>query len=177
MQNTPASKQKPPYLLGLLCLIPLVGALVGLGLLLYGIFRYRDKWLIMIGAFGIAFTVFIYSFLFTFMMRSDMASDGFKSIARTQLNQLVEEIEFYRLQHGNYPDSLRQLLKTDGFAPINDVLQGSRTFKTTYYNYEKIGDKYTLFSSGKDGIPHTADDFYPQIEIPDSTRIGLIRQK
>lgn len=175
MQTTPAPKQKPPYLLGLLCLIPLVGAMVGLGLLLYGIFRYRDKWLIAIGAFGIVFTIVIYSSLFAFMMRSDVTADGFKSIAQTQLNQLVEEIEFYRLQHGNYPDSLHQLLKTDGFAPIHDVLQGSRMLKSVYFNYEKIGDKYTLFSSGKDGIPHTADDFYPQIDIPDSSKIGLIR--
>jgi hypothetical protein len=177
MQPAPAPKQNPPYLLGLLCLIPLVGAMVGLGLLLYGIFRYHDKWLIMIGAFGIVFTVLIYSLLFAFMTRGDIASDGFKSIARMQLNQLVEEIEFYRLQNGDYPDSLPQLRKTDAFAPINDMLQESRKFKTVYYNYQKIGDKYTVFSSGKDGIPHTADDFYPQIEIPDSSKIGLIRVK
>jgi hypothetical protein len=38
------TKSKLPYLLGFLCLIPLVGAFVGLDLLLYGLIRYKDKW-------------------------------------------------------------------------------------------------------------------------------------
>ena len=173
MQTTPAPKQKPPYLLGLLCLIPVVGAMVGLGLLLYGIFRYRDKWLIMIGAFGIVFTISIYSLLFAFF-RGGVAAQGFQSISQIQLNQLVEEIEFYKLQHGQYPDSLNQLQKVDLFAPIHDAMQNSRLVGEGYYNYEKLGDKYKVFSSGVDGIPHTADDLYPQIDISDSTKIGLI---
>jgi len=40
--------QRPPYLIGLLCLIPFIGAFVGLGLILYGIFEYKDKCLIFI---------------------------------------------------------------------------------------------------------------------------------
>jgi hypothetical protein len=59
MDSEMAKTQRPPYWLGLLCLIPLVGAFVGLGLLLYGIIKYKDKWLVMIGAFGIAWTIFI----------------------------------------------------------------------------------------------------------------------
>ena len=44
-----------------------------------------------------------------------------------------------------------------------------------YYNYEKVGDKYILYSSGQDGIPETKDDLYPQITINDSSNIGLIK--
>jgi predicted PurR-regulated permease PerM len=63
--NTTTTQQtaKPPYLLGLLCLIPLVGAFVGLGLLLLGLLKYKDKWLSIIGAAGILFTVLVYSML------------------------------------------------------------------------------------------------------------------
>jgi hypothetical protein len=43
-----------------------------------------------------------------------------------------------------------------------------------FYNYERIGEKYTLFSSGTNGVAGTKDDFYPQIEIPNSSKIGLI---
>jgi hypothetical protein len=62
--TTIPTKSKPPYLLGLLCLIPLVGAFVGLGLLLYGLLKYKDKWLSIIGAAGILWTILIYSTLF-----------------------------------------------------------------------------------------------------------------
>jgi hypothetical protein len=47
----------------------------------------------------------------------------------------------------------------------------------TYYNYQKIGDKYLLFSSGQDGIPNTKDDLFPQITITDNSKIGLIQHR
>ena len=59
-----AAQSKPPYLLGLLGFIPLVGAFVGMGLFLYGLIKYKDKWLMLIGIGGIAFSVVIYSTLF-----------------------------------------------------------------------------------------------------------------
>ncbi len=46
-----------------------------------------------------------------------------------------------------------------------------------FYNYEKIGDKYSLFSSGQDGIPNTKDDLFPQVTITDSSKIGLIKNR
>jgi hypothetical protein len=45
------------------------------------------------------------------------------------------------------------------------------------YNYQRMGEKYILFSSGEDGIPYTKDDFFPKILITDSSKIGLIRPK
>lgn len=117
------TKPKPPYLLGLLCLIPLVGAFVGLGLLLYGLIKYKDKLLTMIGAFGILFTVGIYSFLFYYMKNGDLSKKGFSDISQMQLNSLVKNIEFYKIQHGQYPDNLLQLLTDDKLAPINDAIQ------------------------------------------------------
>jgi len=98
---------------------------------------------------------------------------GFAEISKMQINELVMHIEFYKLQHGHYPDNLPQLQEADGLVPITDAAIGMQT-KIVYYNYEKIGEKYTLFSSGMDGIPGTGDDFYPQISIPDSNKIGLI---
>lgn len=149
MQTEPTAiqpKSNPPYLLGLICIIPLVGAFVGLGLLLYGILKYKDKWLVIIGAGGIIWT---------------------------------KDIEFYKLVHGTYPDSLKQLLDDDKLAPINDPAQGMKIKikSPSYYNYEKIGDKYLIFSSGQDGIPKTSDDLFPKIKITDSTKIGLIKNR
>jgi hypothetical protein len=169
------TKSKPPYLLGLLCLIPLVGAFVGLGLLLYGLLKYKDKWLSIIGVAGILWTVLVYSSLFYAGKHASIFQKGFEDISQMQLNSLVKNIEYYKLTHGHYPDRLERLQEDDKLAPINDAAQGMNTKETVYYNYEKIGDKYSLFSSGRDGIPNTNDDLFPQVTITDNSKIGLIR--
>jgi Type II secretion system (T2SS), protein G len=177
METTTQTRSKPPYLLGLLCLIPLVGAFVGLGLLLYGLFRYKDKWLSIIGVSGIAWTIIVYSTLFYAGTHAAVFKKGFEDISQMQLNSLVKNIEYYKLAHGHYPESLKQLLNDDKLAPINDPIQGLEIKQDSYYNYEKMGDKYILFSSGQDGIPNTKDDLFPQVTITDSSKIGLIRHR
>ena len=175
--KTIPTKSKPPYLLGLLCLIPLVGAFVGLGLLLYGLIKYKDKWLSIIGATGILWTIIVYSTLFYAGTHASVFRKGFEEISQMQLNSLVKNVEYYKLIHGQYPDNLKQLLEDDKLAPINDAVQSMKIKGNSYYNYEKIGDRYSLFSSGQDGIPNTKDDLFPQVTITDSSKIGLIRSR
>jgi hypothetical protein len=175
--TTISTKPKPPYLLGLLCLIPLIGAFVGIGILLFGLFKYKDKWFSIIGASGILWTIIIYSTFFFAGTHASVFKKGFEEISQMQLNSLVKNVEFYKLVHGQYPDSLKQLLDDDKLAPINDAVQGMNTKQNSYYNYEKVGEKYILFSSGQDGIPNTKDDLFPQITITDSTKIGLINHR
>src|ERR1700712_1587622 len=114
--NIIPTKSKPPYLLGLLCLIPLVGAFVGLGLLLYGLLKYKDKWLSIIGATGILWTILIYSTLFYAGTHASVFKKGFEDISQMQLTSLVKNVEFYKLAHGQYPDNLKQLLDDDKLA-------------------------------------------------------------
>jgi hypothetical protein len=173
-----AVKSSPPYLLGLLCIIPLVGALVGLGLLLYGIIKYKDKWLIIIGAAGIIWTVAVYGTMDYQFKNGLETRKGFAKISQMELNSLLKNIEFYRIQHGSYPDSLEQITEDDKMTAINDPL---RSFdkdikKDTKYTYKRVGDHYYLFSSGIDGIPNTKDDIYPQVAKSDSAKFGLIRK-
>ena len=170
-------KSTPPYLLGLLCLIPLVGAFVGVGLLLFGLLKYKDKWLSIIGAAGILWTVIVYSSLFYAATNASIFKKGFEDISQMQLNSLVKNIEYYKLTHSQYPDSLKQLLDDDKFVPINDAAQGMNAKGIMYYNYEKVGEKYSLFSSGQDGLPNTNDDLFPQVAITDSSKIGLIKYR
>ncbi len=170
---------KPPYLLGLLCLIPLIGAFVGIGLILYGIFRYKDRKLIIIGSIGLIFTVVVYSFVFYNLKYAKSTAKNFAKISETELNGLVKSIEFYKLQNGVYPDSLEQIKATDKTALIYDPLlirKMDNTIKTTF-QYKKMGDKYSLFSVGIDEIPNTIDDIYPTIFDKDSTKFGLIKNR
>jgi hypothetical protein len=169
------TKAKPPYLLGLICIIPLVGAFVGFGLLLYGLLKYKDKWLTIIGAAGILWTILVYSTLFYFGKNHPDARKGFEDISQLQLNSLVKNIEYYKLTHGQYPEKLEQITDEDKLAPIYDAAQGMNAKEIVIYNYTKIGDKYSLFSSGQDGIPNTKDDLFPEVVITDSSKIGLIR--
>jgi hypothetical protein len=75
----------------------LVGTFVGLGLLLYGLIKYKDKWLSIIGAIGILFTVLVYGSLFYDMKNASIFKKGFVDISEMQLNSLAKNIEFYKL--------------------------------------------------------------------------------
>lgn len=172
--NSTPAKFRPPYLLGLLCLIPLVGAFVGAGLLLYGILKYKDKWLSIIGAAGILWTIIVYSMLYYVGSHIIPFSKGFEDLSQRQLNSLVRSVEFYNLEHGQYPDSLQQLETEDPFAPVNDPVLGMRSKGNSYFKYERMDKKYKLFSAGPDAIPNTYDDLFPQLIITDSSKFGLI---
>jgi len=152
----------------------MIGAFVGLGLLLVGTIRYKDKKLAIIGVAGIVWSIILYGGLMLFATSRSGKAD-FKPFTQNDLNQLVAEIELYKLQRGHYPDSLKQLKSIDKFTPLNDPIQ-FRPGKSSFI-YGRVGDKYYLFSSGLDGIPNTKDDLYPSIDIPDSTKIGLIRAR
>ena len=62
----------PPYLLGLLGFIPMIGFFVGMGLTLYGYFKYKNNKLIIIGIACMMFTVAVYSSLYHFGFKSDL---------------------------------------------------------------------------------------------------------
>lgn len=166
--------KRPPYLLGILCLIPLIGLFVGIVFIILGITRFKDRWFTLIGVFGVVFTIGIYSFLIYSAKNSKVFESGFTQISQQNLNDLVKSIEFYKIQNGTYPDSLPQLVDGKSMIFISDPVQQSKYGKEAYFNYEKRGDRYRLFSAGKDGIPDTADDLYPQISVKDSSKIGLI---
>jgi hypothetical protein len=168
---------KPIYLLGLLCLIPLLGFLAGLVLLILGIVHFKDRVFIIMGAIGMLITIGIYSSLFYFTLNSDVVRNGFAEIAQTEINELVKNVEFYKLQNGTYPDSLQQLDTKDSFTNIYDPLSSAKIGDNAApFRYSKKGNKYLLFSVGRDGKPNTADDIYPTLTNPDTSKLGFIRK-
>lgn len=159
------------YYWGLVGFIPNFGVIAGIILIVKGI-QYNKIKLILIGVADILFTVFFWMVIFP-----SLNSNGFKSFSQIRLNSLIKNVEFYKLQNGQYPDSLKQLLKEDKFAPITDIIQVDKNRQDIYYNYERVGSKYFLFSSGQDGIPNTKDDLYPAVSLTDSSKIGFIKSK
>ncbi len=176
LPNLQPMPKKPNYALGFICLVPVVGAVVGLIMIVNGISRYKDKWLVLIGMGGLLVTAFFYYTAFY----TDVF--GFKKfdieISQRQLNTLIKDVEFYKIQHGVYPDSLEQLEKDNSNIFIYDPLKTSgKVKKSDEFNYQKAGNHYYLFSSGPDHIPNTADDIYPQLPASDSSKVGLIINK
>jgi hypothetical protein len=168
---------KPIYLLGLLCLIPALGFFAGLVLLILGIVHFKDKVFIIMGAIGMLITIGVYAFLFHFMMTSDVVRTGFSEIAQTEVNELVKNVEFYKLQNGTYPDSLQQLDTKGSFTNIYDPLSSAKIGdNATPFRYSKKGNKYLLFSVGRDGKPNTADDIYPTLTNADTSKLGFIKK-
>ena len=153
-------------------IIPGIGAIIGIVLIINGL-KFNKLKLITIGGTQILVTILVFKVISLIPENTN----GFKDLSQIQLDSLVKKIEVYKVQNGQYPDSLRQLLTIDKFAPINDVFPECKFKKTIYYYYKKSGDKYALFSTGADGIPNTADDFYPNIAPDDSSKIGLIKNK
>lgn len=104
---------------------------------------------------------------------------GLEPSVKESLNELVKVVEFSKMQHGAYPDSLRQAatgsLKILAWDPMEMKFLDR---KSSYFRYERIGDHYLLFSVGADGIPNTKDDLYPQIPVmANGYQFGWIKQK
>ena len=156
---------------GWLGLVPLIGVFVGFGLVSLGLFKYKDRKLVIIGIAAILFTVLIYGCLFLYM-NSDAARKQWSSVVPEQLNSLVKDIEFYKLQNGEYPDSLEQLLPNNKLSLIYDPVSTKAFGKKKKYNYQRVNNHYILFSSGVDKIAKTIDDIFPSI---DTTKTGLIK--
>jgi hypothetical protein len=156
---------------GWLGLIPLIGAFVGLGLISLGLFKYRDRKLVFIGIAAILFTVLVYGSLFIYI-NSDSARKQWSSVVPEQLNSLVRDIEFYKIQNGQYPDSLEELLQNNKLLLIDDPLSAKAFGQKKKYNYRKANNHYILFSSGIDRIENTDDDIFPSV---DTAKTGLIK--
>ena len=168
-KNVSKEMNKPSYLLGLLGFIPLVGFFVGIGLTLYGLIKYKDKKLVIIGVFCMLFTVFVYSFMIFGLDKFSKVKESWAELSQHQINELVKDVEYYKLQNGKYPESLNQLSNVN----IQDPVKGLNAREKDVFIYKNLGDKYLLFSVGLDGKPNTKDDIYPKVKS--NSNIGWIK--
>lgn len=126
----------------------------------------QKRSLILIGVLVLLFGSLYYFFNF-----SDSQNKLNKEHSQIILNSLVAEIEYYKIENGQYPDSLNQLINIDKFIFIVDPLQSKAN---TNFNYKKVGETYLLFSSGKDQAENTQDDLY--LKIKNLKNVGWIKK-
>src|SRR5471030_1682346 len=102
-----------PFVVGGLSFIPMLGVLFGLVAIVWGLIARKrgGAKLALVGAAGIGFSIVLYGglFYFGFVQRGGIYDDLRARMAQNNLNALVQSVEFYKLNHGEYPDSLQIL--------------------------------------------------------------------
>ena len=167
-----------PYTIGAASFIPAVGVLFGLVAIIVGIAR-RARMIIVLGASGILFSVFLYVALFSSGGVYARLDSG---LAVYVLGEAVKEIESYKLQHGRYPASLSEV-EPKGKKRINSFIDPTATHggKTLngrfYYQLDPSGEFYYLRSVGPDGVPFTGDDILPSLPEDERKKTGLRLQR
>lgn len=178
MNAAQKSRAKKYYLYGIFTLVPIVGLIIGILLFRKGII-IKDRILCSIGVLGIIITGGFFVSGLLYSKYSDVGKVKRVELARFSLNQVMRDVEFYKLQFGYYPDSLQELKFVDNTVFIMDPLSQKGIFarKLNYLNYKKIDSShYILFSSGLDQIPHTSDDLYPFIPNSSTGKSGLVKE-
>lgn len=169
------------YAFGCASFVPLLGVVIGIVAIVIGLGSRKKggRLLALLGAGGIAFSVILYGslFYFGFVQRGGIY-DGLRAqMAQSTINELVPQIEFYRLQHGTYPPSLDALRRASAGQSMLMTFDPSSVIPRPFY-YEPVGnDHYYLRGVGPDGKVFTADDLIPDVDIPVDGRIGLLKQR
>jgi Type II secretion system (T2SS), protein G len=169
------------FIVGGLSFVPAIGVLFGIAAIIWGLVSKRAgaKTVARMGIGGIVFSCLIYGglFYFGFVQRGGFYDALRAQLARTTLNSCVPAIEFYKVQHGNYPESLEELrasLPKESFALVYDPMIVTLNEPRSYFFYQRVGtDHYYLRSVGPDGVPFTTDDIVPQIDNANG-KLGLL---
>lgn len=151
------------YVITGLSFIPIIGLWIGLVLLILGIVSYKDKILIIVNSLGVLFSVGIISLIVYQMPWKSVMRAPLMGIVKVNLDMLAKDIEYYKEQHGNYPDNLREVLDYDETANILDPLSMPDPLSGTKqeFQYQSEYGTYLLYSVGIDSIANTDDDIYP----------------
>ena len=174
-----------PFVIGGLSFLPLVGIPFGIVALIWGITTKKlgGKKLALIGSLGIISTVVLYGglFYFGFAKRGGVYDDLRTKLAQNSLNSVVQAVEFYKVQHGSYPESLKALqesLPKDSMIFVADPTDIKFSGTPRYFYYERVGaDHYYLRGVGPDGLPFTSDDILPQVQLTPGSKLGLLIER
>ncbi len=174
-----------PYVIAGVSFIPGIGIIFGIISIVWGLVTKKlgGKKLAIIGASGIGFSIILYGalFYFGFAQRGGVYDDLRLRLSKNTITTLVQAIEFYKTQNGQYPESLevlRNSLPQNSFVFIHDPTDVQIGGEPRNYHYElKNNNHYYLLGVGPDGLPYTSDDVLPNIEINQNSGVGLLLHK
>jgi hypothetical protein len=155
--------------LGIVSFIPLVGVLLGILAIIFGIVSFskiKKENLggrgfaiagIILGILGLLISVLVYGVLFFMLFNSDKMGGAFNE-PRIELTKQIMigdagMLELYKKAKGSYPETLSQL------EDFNYTYYPTDHFLTEFeYNVSSDGQSFTLKSAGPDKMFDTADD-------------------
>jgi len=166
--------------------LPPIGILAGAIGIVWGanICRRRGARILTLGALGLTTSVLISALVgerVTGFRLADLWApianvydDAIVELTEIMLNDLVLEVEFYRVQHGAYPTALRDIYDYDYEESIDPRTIGIGKTSRGFFYRRVDADHYYLRSVGPGGVPFTEDDVVPTIEIVPGSRAGLL---
>lgn len=157
-----------PTWLNFITFIPNFGFLFGLFLIIIGVAN-RKKKLIIWGIFGILFTPFFWLVFLIVMEISGSNTEASKALTKHTLNELVKDLEYYKVKNKKFPDNLEELKKQNQF--FDDTDNSNLSFlpwnnsKVEKVYYKRINDStYILKAKGTDKLLDTNDDVFPDLK-------------
>lgn len=153
------------YVIGGMSFIPLLGVIFGIIAIIWG-FKAKHLKLKIVGFAGILFTVLIYGALgyFGFVQKGGVYDELRVDLAKKQMTSVVQALELYKAQNGQYPESLEILeasLPENSLVFLYDPTVISVT-EQQYFFYQTINqNQYHIRALGRDGNVGTVDDVLP----------------
>lgn len=152
--------KRVPYFFTPFLIIPIVGGIFGIFFVLFYIFLYRDKFIIICGCIGIVISL-IYGTFFGFNLKNgEKMQQAVTVLSIKEMDEISGYLEIYKKKYGEYPDSLIELKNLNPKIDLFDPVLNLKTGKLTQFNYELIPGGYKLYSSGLDTISGTEDDLF-----------------
>jgi hypothetical protein len=173
------------FVLAGISFIPVIGVFAGMACILLAIIGRRSNSILLggLGFSGIMCTVILYGVILPSVINSIDFSKSFELHAKSAMTSLVRQAEYFKLQHGHYPESLEELRSNlkDGEIVFSYDMSGplgpDQEPREFYYEVVGDGENYILFGVGGDAEPFTSDDIYPLIDPVMDKNIGWVRQK
>jgi len=102
-----------------------------------------------------------------------------EELALAKLDLIIEEIEYFKVLNGVYPNNLRELRQFNSkTAMYLDPLANEKECLNEFYYYKySSGKSYVFRSVGADNTLFTSDDVTPKIAIKYLDKLGLKTQK
>lgn len=173
MTSKTSSDRISSWLLGFLAFVPILGGIVGFFLLLIGLTRKRRSYIIL-GIIGVTLTSAMVLYLNYYSKHRGVFDEARIYDSKRRMKEIVKYLEFFRINTGNYPDSLQELTLPPTISPIDPIQQVQPDGANKGFYYKRIGNRYFFFSKGFDGKEFTIDDLYPPLEDVQINKIGII---
>jgi hypothetical protein len=176
------------YIPAIASFIPFIGIPFSISAVLWGISDWKigGKRPVILASIGFVISLLVLGYFpwaINRLQKSSYLIEFKTNYAHAVCAHVIRYLEYYKLGHGQYPDTLFELQEkdntyfdqkdiTDPFS-YEGITNVWNTGQPYYYFVSKDRNHYNLFSIGPDGKPYTQDDIFPEVLEEYKSVIGL----